>query len=77
MKKRVEIWFPVIETFRDEIEIEIPDEFADDPQTYLDDYDFKLKLLENHPLSDWDVGSAFDVGYAGVRLVKDKKKCQN
>lgn len=74
MKIRVELWFPVWETFRDQIEVEIPDEFSDDPQSYLDDYDYKIQLLENHLLSPDDVSSAFEAGYAGVKFIEIKKE---
>ena len=65
---QVEYWFPRTLEIREKKEIEIPD--GSDAREYIENHE--SALVEREAGEDIDSG-AFDLGYAGIRLLKDWK----
>jgi hypothetical protein len=71
MKRKVKIWFPVRETFQDEIEVDIPNT-EDDHDEWLSEN--KERLVQEHLVSEdgySDDPNAFEFDYAGAKFIDD------
>jgi hypothetical protein len=67
MRVKVKIWYPEHHTVRTECVIEMPD--GKNPKDYI--YEHFSEILINNGAEDIDWSNALDVGYAGVKLIKE------
>ena len=68
MKVKVEIWYPVESTYREEVEIDVPD--GENVEDYI--YENQAKILEENgaEVPGGDMVNALDYDYAGVKLLE-------